>query len=155
MALGAFGATAVVVAGGAWAATSFFATGSQPAEALPDSTVAYASIDLDPSGGQKIVCLPSHRTRRPRASRAARPTKMSSVLVCGAAMMTSFRSGGTSPRIRQPNSRRAVRPMPRKSSTPCLPPPQGPRTRAHSAAGGAAAQLRRLAEAPVSRDRPP
>lgn len=42
---------------GAWAAWSFFATGAQPAEALPDSTIAYASIDLDPSGGQKIEAL--------------------------------------------------------------------------------------------------
>ena len=41
----------------AWAAWSFFATGPQPAEALPDSTIAYASIDLDPSGGQKIEAL--------------------------------------------------------------------------------------------------
>lgn len=61
IALGALGATAVVVAGGAWAATSFFATGSQPAEALPASTVAYASIDLDPSGGQKIEAIKTLR----------------------------------------------------------------------------------------------
>jgi hypothetical protein len=48
----------VALAGaGAWAAWSFFSTGPQPAEALPDSTVAYASIDLDPSGGQKIEAL--------------------------------------------------------------------------------------------------
>ncbi|CAI9419800.1 DUF3352 domain-containing protein [Nocardioides sp. T2.26MG-1] len=50
----------VVLAGigaGAWAAWSFFATGPQPAEALPASTVVYASIDLDPSGGQKIEAL--------------------------------------------------------------------------------------------------
>jgi hypothetical protein len=39
---------------GAWAALSFFQQGTQPAEALPSSTVAYISIDLDPSGGQKI-----------------------------------------------------------------------------------------------------
>jgi hypothetical protein len=42
------------VGGGVWAATSFFASGPQPAEALPASTIGYASIDLDPSGGQKI-----------------------------------------------------------------------------------------------------
>src|SRR5215218_10147285 len=42
------------VGGGVWAATSFFASGAQPAEALPASTIGYASIDLDPSGGQKI-----------------------------------------------------------------------------------------------------
>ena len=53
------GAVAVLalVGGGAWAAWSFFATGPQPAEALPDTTLAYASIDLDPSGGQKIEAL--------------------------------------------------------------------------------------------------
>ena len=42
------------VGAGAWAALSFFQQGAQPAEALPSSTVAYLSIDLDPSGGQKI-----------------------------------------------------------------------------------------------------
>ena len=46
-----------LVGAGAWAAWSFFATGPQPAEALPGSTIAYASIDLDPSGGQKIEAL--------------------------------------------------------------------------------------------------
>ncbi|HEY3531274.1 MAG TPA: DUF3352 domain-containing protein [Nocardioides sp.] len=39
---------------GAWAALNFFQQGAQPAEALPASTVAYLSIDLDPAGGQKI-----------------------------------------------------------------------------------------------------
>lgn len=57
IALGAVVAGTAVIAGGAWAATSFFATGSQPAEALPDSTIAYASVDLDPSGGQKIEAI--------------------------------------------------------------------------------------------------
>lgn len=47
----------VLLGGGAWAAWSFFATGPQPAEALPDTTLAYASVDLDPSGGQKIEAL--------------------------------------------------------------------------------------------------
>ena len=52
----AVGAVAVLalVGGGAWAAMSFFSTGSQPADALPASTVGYASVDLDPSGSQKI-----------------------------------------------------------------------------------------------------
>jgi hypothetical protein len=45
---------AALVGGGVWAATSFFGQGPQPAEALPSSTIAYASVDLDPSGGQKI-----------------------------------------------------------------------------------------------------
>ena len=57
IALGAIVAGGAVVAGGAWAATSFFATGEQPAEALPASTVAYMSVDLDPSGGQKIEAI--------------------------------------------------------------------------------------------------
>lgn len=39
--------------GGVWLA-SFLATGPQPAEALPAGTLAYAAIDVDPSGGQKI-----------------------------------------------------------------------------------------------------
>jgi hypothetical protein len=45
---------ALAVGAGAWAALSFFQQGAQPAEALPASTVAYAALDLDPSGGQKI-----------------------------------------------------------------------------------------------------
>lgn len=61
VALGAIVAGGAVVAGGAWAASSFFATGSQPAEALPDSTVAYFSVDLDPSGGQKIEAIKTLR----------------------------------------------------------------------------------------------
>jgi len=47
----------VAVGVGAWAAYSFFSTGPQPAEALPAKTLGYASIDLDPSGGQKIEAL--------------------------------------------------------------------------------------------------
>ncbi len=46
-----------LVGGGAWAVSSFLATGSQPAEALPDSTLGYVSIDLDPGGGQKIEAI--------------------------------------------------------------------------------------------------
>ncbi len=57
IALGAIAGVGALVAGGAWAATSFFATGTQPAEALPDSTIAYFSVDLDPSGGQKIEAI--------------------------------------------------------------------------------------------------
>ncbi|WP_210443433.1 DUF3352 domain-containing protein [Nocardioides sp. SYSU D00065] len=61
IALGALVAGGAVVAGGAWAATSFFATGAQPAEALPDSTIGYVSIDIDPSGGQKIEAIKTLR----------------------------------------------------------------------------------------------
>jgi hypothetical protein len=39
---------------GAW---SWFSQGAQPAEALPASTLGYASIDLDPSGEQKIEAV--------------------------------------------------------------------------------------------------
>lgn len=61
IAVGAIVAGGAVVAGGAWAATSFFATGAQPAEALPASTIAYVSVDLDPSGGQKIEAIKTLR----------------------------------------------------------------------------------------------
>lgn len=61
LAVGAVVAAAGVIGAGAWAATSFFATGAQPAEALPASTVAYASLDLDPSGGQKIEAIQTLR----------------------------------------------------------------------------------------------
>jgi hypothetical protein len=45
------------VGGAAWAASSFLGTGTQPAEALPADTLAYASVDLDPSGGQKMAAI--------------------------------------------------------------------------------------------------
>ncbi|WP_109506369.1 DUF3352 domain-containing protein [Nocardioides speluncae] len=45
---------AALLGGGVWAAISFLGAGPQPAEALPDSTIGYVSIDLDPSGKQKI-----------------------------------------------------------------------------------------------------
>lgn len=57
IALGAVVGAAAVVGGGAWAVSSFFATGSQPAQALPDSTVAYVSLDFDPSGAQKVEAI--------------------------------------------------------------------------------------------------
>jgi hypothetical protein len=40
-----------------YAAVGFLATGPQPAQALPATTVAYASVDLDPSGEQKLEAL--------------------------------------------------------------------------------------------------
>jgi hypothetical protein len=43
-----------LVGGGVWAASSLLGTGAQPAEALPASTLGYASIDLDPSAAQKV-----------------------------------------------------------------------------------------------------
>lgn len=48
----------VAVGGGAaWAATSFLSTGDQPAQALPAGTIGYVSVDLDPSGEQKIEAI--------------------------------------------------------------------------------------------------
>ncbi|QIX26377.1 DUF3352 domain-containing protein [Nocardioides sp. JQ2195] len=47
----------VLVGGGVWAWMAFFNQGPQPAEALPDDTLAYLSVDLDPSGEQKIEAL--------------------------------------------------------------------------------------------------
>ena len=56
------GVAAVVLAGGGvWAWTAFFAQGPQPAEALPDSTLAYVSIDLDPPGQQKVEAIKTLR----------------------------------------------------------------------------------------------
>ena len=42
---------------GTWAAVNFLGSGAQPAEALPTGTLAYASVDLDPSGSQKIEAI--------------------------------------------------------------------------------------------------
>jgi hypothetical protein len=57
IALGAVVGAAAVIGGGAWAVSSFFATGAQPAEALPASTIAYVSLDFDPSGAQKVEAI--------------------------------------------------------------------------------------------------
>jgi len=46
-----------VVGAGAWAASWYLSSGPQPAEALPATTIAYADINLDPSGDQKIEAL--------------------------------------------------------------------------------------------------
>ncbi|WP_160008099.1 DUF3352 domain-containing protein [Nocardioides sp. AX2bis] len=56
--LGVGGVAVLAIAGGgAWAAMSFFGTGDQAAQALPASTVGYLSVDLDPSGEQKLEAL--------------------------------------------------------------------------------------------------
>ncbi|WP_372727263.1 DUF3352 domain-containing protein [Nocardioides sp.] len=56
--LAAAGVAALGLAGvSIWAAVAFFASGPQPAETLPASTVAYVSVDLDPSGEQKIAAV--------------------------------------------------------------------------------------------------
>ena len=54
---GGAGAGLLLVGGGVWAALSFFGQGPQPAEALPATTLGYAAIDLDPSGGQKLEAI--------------------------------------------------------------------------------------------------
>lgn len=55
------GGAGVLVAGGmtaaAFGAYWYTSTGSQPAEALPATVLGYASIDLDPSGAQKLAAL--------------------------------------------------------------------------------------------------
>lgn len=43
-----------LVGAGAWAATMYFATGAQPIDALPSSTLAYVSVDVEPSGEQQV-----------------------------------------------------------------------------------------------------
>lgn len=48
---------AALIGGGVWAWSAWFSQGPQPAEALPDSTIAYVSIDLDPPGQQKVEAL--------------------------------------------------------------------------------------------------
>src|SRR5689334_9496343 len=51
-----------VLGAGAWAAYSFLSgAGPRPETALPSSTVAVVSIDLDPSAGQKIAAIKSIR----------------------------------------------------------------------------------------------
>ena len=44
-----------VVGGAAWAATWYLASGPAAAEVLPDTTLAYVSINLDPSGEQLLA----------------------------------------------------------------------------------------------------
>ncbi|MFT3872129.1 MAG: DUF3352 domain-containing protein [Nocardioides sp.] len=46
-----------LAAAGTWAFVALSGGGAQPAAVLPSSAVAYASIDLDPSAGQKIEAL--------------------------------------------------------------------------------------------------
>lgn len=54
VALGAAVGVAGVVGLGGWAAVTLMSGGSQPANAIPASAVAYASLDLDPAATQKI-----------------------------------------------------------------------------------------------------
>jgi len=61
LALGGLVGVMAVGGGAVWAASSFLGTGAQPAEAMPASTLGYVSIDLDPSGGQKIEAIQTLR----------------------------------------------------------------------------------------------
>ncbi|KQZ69922.1 DUF3352 domain-containing protein [Nocardioides sp. Root151] len=59
--IGLVAGAAVLAGGGVWAWQAFMSQGPQPAEALPDDTLAYISVDLDPSGEQKIEALKALR----------------------------------------------------------------------------------------------
>ncbi len=49
---------ALVAGGGAWAVIQFLSSSGDPVtSALPDTTVAFAAIDLDPSASQKIAAI--------------------------------------------------------------------------------------------------
>lgn len=61
LALGGLVGVLAVGGGAVWAASSFLGTGAQPAEAMPAGTLGYVSIDLDPSGGQKIEAIQTLR----------------------------------------------------------------------------------------------
>src|SRR5436190_22686434 len=54
-------AVVLVAAGGFAAWRFFFAGGPQPAEVLPASTFALATLDLDPAGGQKVEAIKTLR----------------------------------------------------------------------------------------------
>ena len=60
-ALGGLVGVLAVGGGAVWAATSFLGTGAQPAVALPAGTLGYVSVDLDPSGDQKIEAIQTLR----------------------------------------------------------------------------------------------
>lgn len=49
------------VTAGVWAWQAWADQGAQPAEALPGNTLAYAALDLDPPGGQKLAAYKTLR----------------------------------------------------------------------------------------------
>lgn len=46
-----------LVGGGAWAWNAWFNQGPQPSESLPAGTLGYVSIDIDPTGQQKVEAI--------------------------------------------------------------------------------------------------
>ncbi len=50
-----------IAGGAAYGITSFMSAGAQAAEALPAGTIGYVSVNLDPSGGQKIEAIKTLR----------------------------------------------------------------------------------------------
>src|SRR5687768_5843569 len=62
VAVGASALAVVLIAVGGFAAWQFFSEGGpRPAEVLPDSTFALVTVDLDPSGEQKIEAIQTLR----------------------------------------------------------------------------------------------
>lgn len=59
--IGGAALTGLLVGGGVWGWMTFFQQGPQPAEALPDSTLGYVALDLDPSGQQKVEAIQTLR----------------------------------------------------------------------------------------------
>jgi Protein of unknown function (DUF3352) len=59
--IGGVALTGALIGGGVWGWMAFFQQGPQPAEALPDSTLGYFALDLDPSGQQKVEAIKTLR----------------------------------------------------------------------------------------------
>ena len=55
-------AVAAVVGVGGWSLAQFLSAGASAASALPASTAAYLSVDLDPSGAQKVEAIRTLRS---------------------------------------------------------------------------------------------
>lgn len=61
LAVGVVVLVGAIAGGGVWAWNAYFNQGPQPSEALPHDTLAYASLDLDPSGKQKVELITTLR----------------------------------------------------------------------------------------------
>lgn len=55
--VGGAAAAAVLIGAGAFAFVKLSGGGTQPHDVLPNTTIAYARVDLDPSAGQKVATL--------------------------------------------------------------------------------------------------